>query len=262
MRAARVVRPGALLVVTALLCDQASAATKPAPVDLSGKFTIYIGGKPVASEVYSVKKTRGKLELEGSGQADLGTIKVNIEHFSVVVNDKFQPISAGAKATLGQVHMDAVTTFHGGTAVNQIDRGQGPQPKEDTVHQDAIVVNSNLPLFPWTVLMLRARVDTLEPQQFFAYVIGQNESSLTVMFKGKETVAFADRTVDLNHFAANFTPNPNGGPIEANFWVDDHRKIIKVAVPAQAVEAYQEGFARKEAAPPAPKPEAQRPPAP
>ncbi len=27
-----------------------------------------------------------------------------------------------------------------------------------------------------------------------------------------------------------------------DFWVDDNRKLIKIAVPSQGVEAYQEGF--------------------
>src|SRR5256885_11801460 len=42
------------------------------------------------------------------------------------------------------------------------------------------------------------------------------------------------------------------GPLEADFWIDDDRKIIKMLVPGQSVEVYQEGFERK--APP-PKPE-------
>ena len=44
-----------------------------------------------------------------------------------------------------------------------------------------------------------------------------------------------------------------------DFWVDDNRKLIKIAVPAQGVEAYQEGFEPNVApkpAPPASQPEA------
>jgi len=35
---------------------------------------------------------------------------------------------------------------------------------------------------------------------------------------------------------------PQGQPIALDFWVDDSRKLIKIAVPSQSVEAYQEGF--------------------
>jgi hypothetical protein len=95
-----------------------------------------------------------------------------------------------------------------------------------------------------------------DPQDVPIYIIGQAEVPGKIVFKGREPVEFAAKTVELNHLTVSGTP-PDGQPIVLDFWVDDNRKIIKIAVPARGVEGYQEGFDRK-APPEAPKPAAQQ----
>ncbi len=224
-----------------------------APGGNAGKLTIYISGNPVASETYTVQKSDGKIEVSGSGNASLGQMKIDIEQFKVVTDDKYQLLEATAKAKLGQIQMNVKTTFADGKAKSDVDNGQGVKSKEDVVHADAIVVNQNLPLFPWSFLVMRAEMKNQEPQQFPVYVIGQSEVMASVVFKGKEPVEFVGKTVDLNHFKVDGS-TPQGQKVSLDFWVDDNRKIVKLAVPAQGVEGYQEGFERK-APPAAPKPE-------
>ncbi len=238
----------AVLLTGIMLSDRAIAD--------DGKFTIYMGGKPVASETYTIQTSDGKIRLDGSGKAELGTMKVDIERFNLVMDDKYQPVSASAKATMGQVKMAAETTFSDGKAKNQINSGPEPTIKEDDVHADAIVINSNLPLYPWSTMTMRAKLDNAEPQEFHAYVIGQKEVPLTVTFQGKESVEFSDKKAELNHLSASLAI-PQGQVTKLEFWVNDERKIIKMAVPSQGVEAYQEGWSRKApAVAPEPKPDA------
>ena len=70
-----------------------------------------------------------------------------------------------------------------------------------------------------------------------SYIVSRMPSN----FKGREKVDFAGKSAELNHLAANGT-SPQGQAISLDFWVDDNRKLIKIAVPSQGVEAYQEGF--------------------
>jgi hypothetical protein len=112
------------------------------------------------------------------------------------------------------------------------------------VHAGAVVVNANVPLYPWTVLAMRASFGSHEPQQFPVYVIGQAEVDASVVFKGRESVEFAGKTAELNHLSVTGS-TPQGQPISLDFWVDDNRKIIKMAVPSQGVEAFQDGFEPK-----------------
>jgi hypothetical protein len=235
------------------------AASKPAPAAASngGKLTLYMAGKPMASETYTVRKADGKIEISGSGNATIGTIKIDIEQFRVVTDDKFQPLEASAKAKLGTVPMNVKTTFADGKAKNDIDSGQGAKPKEDAVSTNALVVNANLPLYPWTSLAMRAEMKNQDPQQFPIYVLGQAEVPGTVVFKGREKVEFVGKTADLNHLVVS-GKTPQGQAISLDFWVDDNRKIIKLAVPSQSVEGYQEGYERK-APPEASKPETPKP---
>jgi hypothetical protein len=257
--------------IQALLNKTAPAESKPAPSDKaapanhgalqspdSGKLAIYMAGNPVASETYTVKKFNGGFEINGSGMANLGPMKIDIERFQVLTDAKYRPLQAIAKAKLGQIQMNVSTTFADGQAQNEIDTGQGPQTKMLPVHPDAIVVNSNLPLYPWTILALRASFDSQQPQQFPIYVLGQAEVNATVVFKARENVDFAGKSVELNHLSVTGS-TPQGQPMSLDFWVDDNRKLIKIAVPSQGVEAYQEGFEPNVApktAPPASRPEA------
>lgn len=217
------------------------------------KLTIYMAGNPVATENYTVQKTSGEgagIDIDGSGSASIGTMKIDIEKFEVRTNAKYEPLEATAKAKLGAIQMNVHTTFAGGQSKNEIDTGQGPQTKDIPVQAGAVVVNANLPLYPWTVLVMRASLETREPQQFPVYVIGQAEVIASVVFKGREPVEFAGKTAELNHLTVSGT-TPQGQAISMDFWVDEGRKIIKMAVPSQGVEAYQDGFEPK-ASPKAP----------
>jgi hypothetical protein len=222
------------------LLNKPAAESKPAPSD-RGKLAIYMAGAPVATENYTLKKSDSGFEIDGSGSASLGTMKIDIERFEVLTDAKYQPLQAIGKAKLGQIQMNVNASFADGQAKNEIDTGQGPQTKLLPVHPDTIVVNANLPLYPWTLLAMRASFDTHEPQQFSVYVLGQAEVSATVVFKAREHVDFAGKSAELNHLAVNGN-SPQGQPISLDFWVDDNRKLIKIAVPSQSVEAYQEGF--------------------
>src|SRR5579863_126946 len=153
--------------VQALLDKSAPAEKKPAPANHGalespgeGKLAVYMAGNPVATETYTVKKSDGGIEIDGSGSASVGSMKIDIERFQVVTNAKYEPVQAVAKAKLGQIQMNVNTTFADGQAKNEIDNGQGPQTKMLPVHADAVVVNANLPVYPWTVLAMRARMDT------------------------------------------------------------------------------------------------------
>jgi hypothetical protein len=247
--------------IQALLKKAPTNAFRPAPAQASvassagngGKLNIYMAGKPMATETYAVDKSDGKIEISGSGNATIGPMKIDIQQFKVVTDDKYQPLEARAQAKLGQIQMNVKTKFAGGKASNEIDSGQGPKTKEDIVSANAIVVNANLPLYPWSFLAMRAELKNQDPQVFPVYVLGQAEVSATVVFKGRETVEFANKTADLNHITMNGT-TPQGQAISLDFWLDESRKVIKMAVPSQGVEAYQDGFDRKPPPEP-PKPE-------
>ena len=124
-------------------------------------------------ETRTPNKTR--VDLVRSGNATIGPMKIDIEQFKVVTDDKYQPLEALAKAKLGQIQMNVKTTFADGKASNEIDSGQGTKTKEDAVSAGAIIVNANLPLYPWSFLAMRADLKNQDPQQFPIYVLGQAE---------------------------------------------------------------------------------------
>ena len=80
-----------------------AASTAPAPAAASapgsGKLTIYMAGKPTESESYTLEKSAGKITLNGSGHAAIGPMKVDIDEFNIVTDEKFQPLPATLKST-------------------------------------------------------------------------------------------------------------------------------------------------------------------
>ena len=216
-------------------------AEAPEATANGGKFTIYMGGNPVATETYSLTHTDGHYELSGSAKADLGAMKIEIEQYRVLTDDSFHPSEANVKAKMGVVDMSVSTTFSGGVAHSEIDKGQGPEKKDDPADPGDVVISPNLPVFPFTLLAKRVSTSTREPQHFKAYVLGQGEAPLTVEYKGKETMAFASRNKELNHFSATFTP-PQGQPIAADVWTEPDGRIIKMSVSDHGVDVYQEGY--------------------
>ncbi len=224
---------------------QASAKEQP------GRLNLYMNGNQIATETYTLRQLDdGGYELSGSGSAQMGPMRVDIEEYRVVTDNRYRPLSASARAKLGQVNMSVKTTFSGGLAHNEIDTGQGPQKKDDPAGADDVVISQNLPLFPFT-LLARRLTTTKEPQIFKAYILGQKEVGLQVVYRGVETVEFAARKEDLNHFTATLD-GPQGTPITAEVWVPaDGSRIIRLAVPAQRIEVYQDGYAPAAAVKPA-----------
>ncbi len=220
---------------------QARTAPEPAGPGAGG-FSIYIGGSPSASETYTLTHSPNGYDLSGSGKAQFGPMNVDIEQFRIVMNNEYQPLSATVRAKMGQVSIATDTKFDQGMAHNEINMGQGPQQKDDPAGIDDVVISQNLPLFPWTVLARRVSVETKEPQHFTAYILGQKETPLTVQFRGKESVRFAGREEDLNHLSATLE-GLQGVPITAEVWIpDDGSRIVKLSVPSQNMDAYQQGY--------------------
>jgi hypothetical protein len=114
--------------IQALLNKTAPAQNKPTPGPANhgaadgappnrGKLAIYMAGNAVASESYTVRKSDSGLEIDGSGSASLGTMKIDIERFQVVTDAKYQPLQAIAKAKLGQIQMNVSTCSPCGLAL-------------------------------------------------------------------------------------------------------------------------------------------------
>src|SRR5579859_2857002 len=115
------------------VCALAAAA------DTTGKFSIYLAGKPVASETYSMKSGDGKIWIDGSGSADMGLLKINIEQFKVVTDQNYKPLEATARAQMGKAKMAVDATFSDGAVKSKVDMGQGPTDKDGATHGDDVV---------------------------------------------------------------------------------------------------------------------------
>ena len=221
-----------------------------------GKLAIFMGGNAVATESYTMQKADGRYTWSGSGEAHLGPMLMTIENYTIVTDGQYRPLEAELKTKMGQVSREVKTTFADGKAKNETATPNGPQIKEDAVSDDALVFAYPIPVFPLSVLARKVSFANAEPQRFHAYLLAQKEVPVTVKYLGKETVEFANKKAELNHLVGTVTMQP-GQEMAVDLWVTDERKIVKLTVPAQKVEVYQEGYER---IPPPPPPAAPTPP--
>jgi len=60
-----------------------------------------MAGAPVATENYTLKKSSSGYEIDGSGSASLGTMKIDIERFEVLTDAKYRPLQAIGESQAG-----------------------------------------------------------------------------------------------------------------------------------------------------------------
>lgn len=206
----------------------------------NGKLLLYFGGQPFGEESYTLTKMGTEWELSGSGHAQMGPMTISIERYRVLTDESFNALEAEAKASLGQISMEVKTRFAGGEAITETPGPDGPEIKRVPVAPGVVVVSENLPVFPFTILARRARLDTTETQQFTGWILGQKSVAMTVQYKGAEPGRCGSRAETLNHFTATLT-SLAGQPITADVWIDSDRRIVHMTVPSRNAEVWQAG---------------------
>ena len=62
-----------------------------------------MAGNPVATENYTVKKSAdGGVDIDGSGSASLGTMKIDIEKFQVLTNAQYRAAGSDSESQAGR----------------------------------------------------------------------------------------------------------------------------------------------------------------
>ena len=115
--------------IQALLKKPAAEAKPAAPPD-HGKLSIYMAGNPVATENYTVQKSAdGGIDIDGSGSANLGTMKIDIEKFEVRTNAQYEPVEADWESQAGR-HSDERARYFRRRPVQERNRYRARSPKQ------------------------------------------------------------------------------------------------------------------------------------
>jgi alpha/beta superfamily hydrolase len=212
-----------------------SQTSKPTtPKMPSPKFIIYYGEKETGFENWSISTSEGKIRLIDSAQFKLGEMDFMINMDLILDTLLFpQKLDMDGKV-LGQVYKVS-TEFSGGKAINLMNKEGRDTTIEVPVHKDALVLPNGL-FYPYTFLVKRYDFKKGGKQDFFGYVVPV-ETPISIEDKGKEKVDFETGPSELQKFFVNLA-----GMVGINLWVDKNEQIIKLTIPMQGIEVYQEGY--------------------
>ena len=148
------------------------------------------------------------------------------------------------------LHIDAVvrgqdvalkTTFANGRASNVIAIQGKPQPKEDPVSADAVVLaNSFLGSYAGLAKRLHGKAAGTEIR---AYLAPQVEVPIKVELVTAERIETPKAVINVTRFGMVMTQPPPGGELAINLWVDQNGDLIRMNIPSQSLELAREDIA-------------------
>ena len=219
-----------------------SAAVRPLPVQAAPSttesFTVFIRSVPVGSEQIAVARSADGWVITSSGRIG-APLDIVTRRLQVRYDAEWKPIELRVDATIKGQPLSLHTTVNGVTATTDIVTADRPSQKTDTIAADAILLPS--PFFgPYAALAARLQA-AAEGSTVGAYAVPQTSFTIRVGESSSEQIQAARELIEARRTHVTFeTP---GVPIDADIWVDTAGRLLKMSVPAQALDFVREDLA-------------------
>jgi len=207
----------------------------------SGKFIIYYGEKETGYENWSLSTSEGKIRLTDQAQFKVEEMDFMV-NMDLILDTLLSPQKLDMDGkVLGQAYKVS-TEFSEGKTINHMSKDGDTSTVEAPVHKDALILPNGL-FYPYTFLVKRYDFEKGGKQEFFGYVVPV-EIPISIEDKGKEKVDFdtspKDPKSDSSQLQKLFVNL--AGTVGVNLWVDKNEQIMKLSIPMQGIEVYQEGY--------------------
>lgn len=227
------------VIAAAVSCAAAvgAAAQQPAPPTVT--FTVFIRSVQVGSEQVSVERSAAGWSITGSGRIgapiDLVTRKVEARYDA---DWKPQELTIDA-TTRGQL-----TTLHtivtGTTAKSEMNTGGTAVEKTDTIDPAALLL-PNLSFAPYEALAARLR-SASGGSALPAYIVPLGSMTVAVGESVSERIETVNGVIDARRTPITMSM-ATAPPLAAEIWSDPAGRLLRVSVPAQALEVVREDIA-------------------
>jgi len=191
-----------------------------------GTFRVYVGGREVGTEEFSITQSgSGAVAVTmASGRVDLRRAEGSLQ-----LSPRLRAQGVGSDPVQYQVDVSGdapervVGTIGGGRVSAKIVTAAGEQLREYVASSGAVVLDEWV-AHHYYFLATRThagRVPIIVPRE-------NRQVMATVTSRGEEAVQVGGRSVRLFHLLVQ----PQGG-LEANVWVDDLNRVLKVEIPGR-----------------------------
>jgi alpha/beta superfamily hydrolase len=203
--------------------------------DQSGRFIIYYGGKESGSEDYSLSISEGRITLTDQAQFKMMEMGFTV-NMDLVLDTLLVPQNLNMNGKVyGETYQVSIE-FSGGMAISRTIKDGDTSTTELSVHDEALILPNGI-FYPYTFLVKRYDFEKAGKQEFFGYVAPQMELPVTVEDQGKEEVDFEAGSFQLGKFLVNL-----GGVLGVNLWVNEKKELVKLSIPLQGIEVYEQGY--------------------
>jgi pimeloyl-ACP methyl ester carboxylesterase len=220
----------------------AMAQTPAAGSDAPQTYTVFLQSRPIGQETAALTQQADGWLLRGSNRLapplDLVTRNAEIHYTSA-----WQPTRMTLDTIVRGQDLSVKTAFANGEAANEILQAgtAAPSTKTDKVAADTIVLPNT---FLSSYLVLARRLVGLKPgAELRAYIAPQGEVGMRLDAATAERIETARQVLPTTRYSV-MVSNPQGGSeIQVNVWTDAGGALLRLSVPAQALEIAREDIA-------------------
>ena len=230
-----------LTVAVVLAAAVAAAQTAPAATTESNtQFLVFLRSQPIGREEVVVLRLQDGYVVRGTSR--LGPpIDITSRVAEVNYDLQWRPKSLHVDGVVRGQDVALKTTFAGGRALNTIAIQGKPQPKEDPVAEDTVVL-PNAFLGSYAALARRLQ-GKAAGASLRGYIAPQAEIPITVTAVAQERIETPKGVVNVTRYAMIFNNPPPVGNLIVNLWADQNHDLVRMNIPAQSIELAREDIA-------------------
>ena len=203
-------------------------------------FRVFARGAVIGTEQSEVTRDAAGWTITSSGRLNAPLNIVN-RRLQIRYDLDWKPLELTLDATVrGQVQTIR-TTFSGSTATSQVIIAGQSRVITATTTPEILLPN---PFFaPYEALAVRLK--TAAPgSTIAAFAPAQTEMTIRVGDSTTERIQTPKETIEAKHTHVTITPEGVvSAPVEADIWADPNGRLLRVSVPAQALEVVREDVA-------------------
>jgi pimeloyl-ACP methyl ester carboxylesterase len=232
------IRAGAAAVAV-LMPAIAGAQVTPPPVMIpaASSFTIFFKAVPIGSEQIALTRSADGWTITSSGRMG-APIDVVARHVQVRYTDDWKPIEVTIDATVNGQTLSVQTIVTGATAQTHVVRAGQSADRTDPIPADAVLLPSP---FWGPFEAVAARLKTAASGSTIQAFAGSSSYAITVGDGAAEQIQTAARLVDARRTRVTLlTP---GMPIDADIWIDEIGRLLRITIPVQNIDVVREDIA-------------------
>lgn len=228
-------------MVAAVVLSPGPAVSQPAAPapNATSRFLIFLRSTQIGSEESTVVRTPLGWTISGSAQVgpplDVATRRLEVKY-----DAEWKPLELTLDAMIRNLASTVHTVVTGESARSEFSALGGPGEKTDQIAADAVLLPN--PFFsPYEAFSARLRTAP-QGSTLHIYAAPQGSVSATVGASSAEKIQTNTRLIDIRRTKVQVL-QPAGPALDIEIWGDETGRLLRLSVPAQALDVVREDIA-------------------